>query len=301
METRIIRDIGFVLISLLLLAEAGPPNYAAGATHAGLPNVDRSPAADQPVAGFLGSAPQEHRDQLRISSEVKPSPAARRAGNLCRQEVGEARRPEVQGLDRLVLKNATLHGVDQKLVWAVMRQESGFNPQAVSPKGAVGLMQLMPGTAVLMGVTDPFDVEQNIAGGVKYLSLCLSRFNGDVCLALAAYNAGPENVEKYQKCPPFPETQNYVAAVLRDYSGKSPQKGWRFAARNTSKTDEEISTPPEPSGLQWKVPTPKCKLGKPEINIQAPRWKGKGLLSLPCPTRLLLVSLTAPRRIIDQK
>jgi hypothetical protein len=85
----------------------------------------------------------------------------------------------------------------------------------------MGLMQLMPGTAALMGVTDAFDVEQNIAGGIKYLERCLSRFNQDVSLALAAYNAGPDNVVKYQGCPPFPETRHYVASVLKAYAGET--------------------------------------------------------------------------------
>jgi hypothetical protein len=105
-----------------------------------------------------------------------------------------------QNLERLIEKYARQYGVDQDLVWAVIRHESGFNPQALSPKGAMGLMQLMPGTAALMGVADAFDVEQNIAGGIKYLERCLSRFNQDVGLALAAYNAGPDNVVKYQGC-----------------------------------------------------------------------------------------------------
>jgi len=159
------------------------------------------PPRTSPVPGSPASAPQSRRDQLRISSEAKPSRPGPKAGKSPRQEVREARCPEAQGLDRLVIKNARLHGVDQKLVWAVMHQESGFNPQAVSPKGAMGLMQLMPDTAALMGVTDPFDVERNIAGGIKYLVLCLSRFHHDLSLALAAYNAGPQNVVKYHGCP----------------------------------------------------------------------------------------------------
>ncbi len=92
----------------------------------------------------------------------------------------------------VIEKYARQYGVDEDLVWAVIRQESGFNPRAVSPKGAMGLMQLMPGTAAMLGVSDAFDVEQNVAGGIKYLEQCLNQFNQDVPLALAAYNAGPE-------------------------------------------------------------------------------------------------------------
>ena len=125
-----------------------------------------------------------------------------------------------QNLEIVIEKYARQYGVDQDLVWAVIRQESGFNPRAVSPKGAMGLMQLMPGTAAMLGVSDAFDVEQNIAGGVKYLERCLNQFNQDVSLALAAYNAGPDNVVKYQGCPPFAETRQYVASVLKAYAGE---------------------------------------------------------------------------------
>ena len=94
-------------------------------------------------------------------------------------------------LEALISKYAQIYGVDPTLVRAVMRHESGFKSTAVSPKGAQGLMQLMPGTAALMGVKDPFDPEQNIAGGVGYLRHCLDRFQHNVPLAVAAYNAGP--------------------------------------------------------------------------------------------------------------
>jgi hypothetical protein len=100
-----------------------------------------------------------------------------------------------------------------------MRHESGFNPHAVSPKGAQGLMQLMPGTADLMGVQNPFDPEQNIAGGVGYLRLCLDRFGQSVPLAVAAYNAGPARVAKSQGVPSIPETQNFVKNVMKTYTG----------------------------------------------------------------------------------
>ncbi len=122
-------------------------------------------------------------------------------------------------LESLIQKYAQRYGVDPALVRAVMRHESGFNPYAVSPKGAQGLMQLMPGTASLMGVTNPFDPEQNIAGGVGYLRYCLDRFGHSVPLAVAAYNAGPERVAKSQGVPAIPETQNFVKNVMGTYTG----------------------------------------------------------------------------------
>lgn len=125
-------------------------------------------------------------------------------------------------LESLIQKYARQHGVDPALVRAVMRHESGFNPNAVSPKGAQGLMQLMPGTAALMGVQNPFDPEQNIAGGVGYLRYCLDQFNHSVPLAVAAYNAGPARVAKSRGIPAIPETQNFVSNVLASYQGQTP-------------------------------------------------------------------------------
>lgn len=113
---------------------------------------------------------------------------------------------------------AKQHKVDPLLVKAITRVESCFDPHAVSVAGAQGLMQLMPGTAAELNVTQPFDERQNLMGGSQYIAKMLSMFNNDLDLALAAYNAGPGNVKKYNGIPPFKETQQYVKHVQRHYA-----------------------------------------------------------------------------------
>ena len=155
-------------------------------------------------------------------------------------------------LEALIQKYAQAYGVDPSLVRAVMRHESGFKATAVSPKGAQGLMQLMPGTAALMGVKNPFDPEQNIAGGVGYLRHCLDRFQHNVPLAVAAYNAGPESVARCGTIPPYQETQVFVNNVMGAYAGPTQMK-------NAAPGNGKAAVPPSGKGAKSRQ-----KNSKPE-------------------------------------
>src|SRR5579862_5010796 len=123
-------------------------------------------------------------------------------------------------LDELVASASAAYRLDPDLVYSVIRAESGFNVRALSPKGAQGLMQLMPPTASALGVEDAFDPRANVEGGTKYLRALLERYNFDLIKALAAYNAGPQRVEQYGGVPPYYETKAYVARIVRNFNKK---------------------------------------------------------------------------------
>ena len=134
-------------------------------------------------------------------------------------------RPELRQLAWRISIEA---GVDPRLVDALITVESGYNPRALSSKGAIGMMQLMPGTARRLSVRDPFDPEQNVRGGVRELSRLLGRYSGNIAMALAAYNAGEGAVAKYRGIPPYGETRRYVSKIMYLYTGR-PYSGLKRA------------------------------------------------------------------------
>jgi hypothetical protein len=140
--------------------------------------------------------------------------------------------PSSLNLDEVVNSASQRYWLDPDLVSSVIKAESGFNVRAVSPKGAQGLMQLMPGTASQLGVPNTFDPAANVEGGTKYLRELLERYNFDLVKALAAYNAGPLRVEQFGGIPPYHETRAYVARVVRDFNKKKAAE--EKAARQTA-------------------------------------------------------------------
>ena len=124
---------------------------------------------------------------------------------------------QIHPYEPLIERAALKYGIEPSMIKAIIKAESEFNPLAVSEKGAIGLMQLMPPTAEQLNVQNPNDPAQNISGGTRYFKKLLFRFNNDLTLALAAYNAGPAKVELFQGIPPYRETRTFVQRVLRYY------------------------------------------------------------------------------------
>ncbi|MGH9558753.1 MAG: lytic transglycosylase domain-containing protein [Bryobacteraceae bacterium] len=167
-------------------------------------------ASPIPAADATASAKPERKTIV-----VRADP---RTGKLIRTAIAPPRPKHInKDLADLAAQTARANDVDPLLVHSIIEVESGFDPLAISPKGAEGLMQLTPPTARMMGVSNSFDPRQNIEAGVKYLKYLQSVYKDDR-LALAAYNAGPGAVEKYKQVPPYKETRNYVSEVGRRYS-----------------------------------------------------------------------------------
>jgi len=155
---------------------------------------------------------------LKDGGEVGILPAEVR-GFVPDEVIDEVLAPMAAGTDvrALAIATARRHGVDPNLVLAVVAVESGFQPDAVSHKGAQGLMQLMPATARELGVTDALDPAQNLDGGTRYLRMLVAQYGGDLGKALAAYNAGPGAVKRHRGVPPYRETHHYIDKVLKRY------------------------------------------------------------------------------------
>ncbi len=141
--------------------------------------------------------------------------------------------PATVNIDQLIRDASGRYRLDPDFVSSVIKAESNFQPKAVSPKGAQGLMQLMPATSVLLGVADPFDPKANIEAGTAYLSQLLDLYNDDPVKALAAYNAGAHRVQQYHGVPPYRETKAYVARIVRDYNKKKQAQGSATASQSS--------------------------------------------------------------------
>ncbi len=178
------------------------------------------------VAGIVSAGPAwgERAEKSEIYHFVQPDgtlvfsnvPTDPRFKKVTRASRVRPRVP-AHSLERAIARTSKAHGISPALLRAVIKAESDFDPMAVSRAGAVGLMQLMPETAELLNVQDPYDPAENIDGGARYLRYLLDRFDGNLPLALAAYNAGENRVERYRTLPPITETRQYVFKVLRYY------------------------------------------------------------------------------------
>ena len=175
----------------------------------------------QPDGGYV-DVPAEEISGFRHDDAPPPTRATPAASSVT-----------VKDVNRLVSEASNRHLVDADLIASVIHAESNFNPQAHSPKGAQGLMQLMPSTASRLGVNDVYHPAANIDGGTRYLRELLLRYNGDIVKALAAYNAGPERVEQYGGVPPYAETHAYVARVVREFNRK------KTTSKKTAKKQQE--------------------------------------------------------------
>lgn len=163
------------------------------------------------------SLPRTEKSSMNVPPSASRSASAQKASLQSKRLLSGTAEPSDDRLDRIVRDAAERHALDPALVKAVITTESGWNPHAISPKGAMGLMQLIPGTAQRFGVGNPYDPEQNIEGGTSYLRTLLDRYNGDLTKSLAAYNAGEHAVDQSHGLPSYAETRRYVQKVTNTY------------------------------------------------------------------------------------
>src|SRR5260370_3362131 len=225
---------------------AEPAKAQASSTRAKRPTRPVSTNKAEANSNILAAnAPDSSRSLLKPTALVYDPLATAVTGSLSSLRGDTTGSVQVDGY---LVDAGTKNGVDPLLLYSVMHQESSFKSRAVSPKGARGLMQLMPGTAIRYGVTNIFDPRQNIEGGARYLRFLLDHFDGDVNLALAGYNAGEGAVEKYGwQIPPYSETQEYVRRISRRYFLLRDPNAALYAPRLTTaqlaRLQEKQSTP----------------------------------------------------------
>ncbi|MDH3728193.1 MAG: lytic transglycosylase domain-containing protein [Myxococcales bacterium] len=195
-------------------------SFALGTTSSADADIYRCKRADG-TQHYTNVREQGRRCQVvvRASKKSRARGSAKKSPSTTRESAkrGTKDPDRYTRYNNLITEAAQVYQLPNSFIRAVMRVESNFNPTVVSRAGAMGLMQLMPRTARSMGVSDPFDVRQNVLGGARYLRILANRFKGDLILTVAAYNAGEAAVEKYEGIPPYQETQRYVRRVLKHY------------------------------------------------------------------------------------
>jgi hypothetical protein len=229
-----------------------------GATTRLFLSVDDSSFTDVPTADITGF----EKDLSLPLPVIVDAHVAAPASTLAKPDAAKSslsKSGPAPPLNQVVDTASAAYHLDPDLVNSVIHAESGFNAHAISPKGARGLMQLMPGTASKLGVDNVFDPQANVDGGTRYLRELLERYNFDLVKALAAYNAGPQRVEQYRGVPPFRETRAYVARIVHEYNTKKiaqekEAKQKQASTKVAKKASSHSASKPPATTIAAKVP-----------------------------------------------